>query len=75
MLFLQPVMRPTAKTELRFRRGAALTSAGAAEKRKHKTYDAGSACKRDGSKMVPFALESYSAKSKPTQLGATIERV
>jgi hypothetical protein len=34
------VTRPTEKTELRLRRGAPLASAGAAEKRKHKTYDA-----------------------------------
>jgi len=47
------------------RRGAALASAGAAEKRKHKTYDA--ACERDGSTLVPFALESYGAKGKPAQ--------
>jgi len=40
------VTRPTAKTELRLRHGAALASAGAAEKRKHKTYNA--ACERDG---------------------------
>jgi len=58
------VTRLTAKTELRLRRGAPLASAGAAERRKHKSYDA--ACERDGSTMVPFALES-GAKGKPAQ--------
>jgi len=57
------VTRPTAKMELPRRRGAALACAGAAEKRAHKTYDA--ACERDGSKMVPFAMESYGAQGKP----------
>ena len=56
---------PDSEDELRLRRGAALTSAGAAVKRKHRTYDA--ACQRDGSEMVPFAMETYSAKSKPAQ--------
>jgi len=59
------VTRPTAKTELRLRHGAALASAGAAEKRKYKTYDA--ACERDGLTMVPFAMETYGARGKPAQ--------
>jgi hypothetical protein len=59
------VTRPTAKTELRLRRGAPLASAAAAEKRKHKSYDA--ACARDGSTMASFALESYGARGKQAQ--------
>jgi len=57
--------RPTAKTELRLRRGAALASAGAAEKRKHMSDDA--VCERDGSTLMPFAMESYGARGKPAQ--------
>ena len=60
------VTRPTAKTELRLCRGAALAFAGAMEKRNHRSYDA--ACERDGSTLVPFALESYGAKGAPAQL-------
>ncbi len=56
------VTRPTAKTELRLRRGV---PAAAPEKRKHKSYD--DACGRDGATMVPFAVESYGAKGKQAQ--------
>ena len=59
------VTRPTAKTELRLRKGVPLASAAAAEKRKHKSYD--DACERDGATMVPFAVESYGAKGKQAQ--------
>jgi hypothetical protein len=59
------VTRPTAKTELRLRRGKPLASAAAAEKRKHHIYDA--ACERDRATMVPFAVESYGAKGKQAQ--------
>jgi len=48
------VSHPTAKTELRLRRGAVLASAGAAEKGNHRSYDA--ACERDGSTLVLFAM-------------------
>jgi hypothetical protein len=59
------VRRPTAKTELRLRRGAPLASAAATEKRKHKTYDV--VCARDGSAIMSFAMESYGAKGKQAQ--------
>ena len=36
-----------------------------AEKRKHRSYD--SACKCDGSTLVPFAMESYGARGKQAQ--------
>ena len=42
-----------------------VASAAAAEKRKHKSYD--DACARDGSTMVPFAMETYGAKGKQAQ--------
>jgi len=59
------VIRPTAKAELHSALRCCLVFAGAAEKRKHKTHDA--ACQRDGSRMVPFAMENSGAEGALAQ--------
>jgi len=57
------VARPTGQTEMRRQDSSAShATTSAAEKRKHRKYDA--SCAREGLQMVPFALESYGSKGK-----------
>jgi hypothetical protein len=59
------VRRPTNQTELRGRadvNSKPLVVAAAAERQKHDKYD--DQCRREGTKLIPFAMESYGAKGR-----------
>jgi len=60
------VTRPSSTTALKKNNSnIPLAAAGAAEARKHRSYD--EACAREGLIMVPFAMESYGATGKEAQ--------